>query len=88
MIVDWTTANTRIDSAIVDYLDDEGAAHLRHIFRLCAMAEKPIPVLETQPDVGKELDSEQGKKRKREHPAGKETERPSKAINGKPRNRE
>ncbi|KAF2998579.1 hypothetical protein E8E13_006241 [Curvularia kusanoi] len=74
-----------IHSAIVDYLDDEGAAHLRHIFRLCAMAEKPIPVLDTQSSFGDELDSDQGKKRKREH---LETERPSKAAKGKPRNRE
>lgn len=32
------------DSAIVDYIDDDGAAKPRHIFRLCAMGEKPIPV--------------------------------------------
>ncbi|RHZ49511.1 hypothetical protein CDV55_100579 [Aspergillus turcosus] len=33
-----------IHSAIVDYLDDDYGAKLRHIFRLCALAEKPIPV--------------------------------------------
>ncbi|KAK5656994.1 hypothetical protein OQA88_3517 [Cercophora sp. LCS_1] len=33
-----------IHTAVVDYIDDEGAAKPRHIFRLCAMAEKPIPV--------------------------------------------
>jgi hypothetical protein len=38
----------RIDSAIVDYLDDEGNAELRHIFRLCAMAEQPISVAEDE----------------------------------------
>jgi len=32
------------DSAIVDYIDDEYGAQPRHIFRLCAMTEKPIPV--------------------------------------------
>lgn len=32
------------DSAIVDYLDDDCSAKLRHIFRLVALAEKPIPV--------------------------------------------
>ncbi|EPS27250.1 hypothetical protein PDE_02193 [Penicillium oxalicum 114-2] len=31
-------------SAIVDYLDDEYGAQPRHIFRLCALGEKPIPV--------------------------------------------
>ncbi|KAJ5466662.1 Alpha-ketoglutarate-dependent sulfonate dioxygenase [Penicillium diatomitis] len=31
-------------SAIVDYLDDEYGAKARHIFRLCALGEKPIPV--------------------------------------------
>ncbi|XRM38617.1 hypothetical protein ABZX51_002018 [Aspergillus tubingensis] len=31
-------------SAIVDYLDDDNGAKLRHIFRLCALGEKPIPV--------------------------------------------
>ena len=30
--------------AIVDYLDDEYGAQPRHIFRLCALGEKPIPV--------------------------------------------
>ncbi|KAL4865546.1 hypothetical protein BDV12DRAFT_148274 [Aspergillus spectabilis] len=33
-----------IHSAIVDYLDDDHGAKLRHIFRLCALGEKPIPV--------------------------------------------
>ncbi|PYH96525.1 alpha-ketoglutarate-dependent taurine dioxygenase [Aspergillus ellipticus CBS 707.79] len=31
-------------SAIVDYLDDDNNAKPRHIFRLCALGEKPIPV--------------------------------------------
>ncbi|PLN85027.1 TauD-domain-containing protein [Aspergillus taichungensis] len=31
-------------SAIVDYLDDDYGAKLRHIFRLIALGEKPIPV--------------------------------------------
>ncbi|PYH80130.1 TauD-domain-containing protein [Aspergillus uvarum CBS 121591] len=31
-------------SAIVDYLDDDNGAKLRHIFRMCALGEKPIPV--------------------------------------------
>lgn len=34
----------RIDSAIVDYLDEEYGAKARHIFRLIALGEKPIPV--------------------------------------------
>lgn len=38
------TSDKQLDSAIVDYIDAEGAAMPRHIFRLCAMAEKPIPV--------------------------------------------
>lgn len=33
-----------IHSAIVDYIDDDYGAKLRHIFRLCALGEKPIPV--------------------------------------------
>lgn len=33
-----------IHSAIVDYIDEDHGAKPRHIFRLCAMAEKPIPV--------------------------------------------
>ncbi|KAJ9197294.1 hypothetical protein DTO166G4_6306 [Paecilomyces variotii] len=33
-----------LHSAIVDYLDEEQKAKPRHIFRLCAMTEKPIPV--------------------------------------------
>ncbi|KAL2012537.1 hypothetical protein VTN00DRAFT_62 [Thermoascus crustaceus] len=33
-----------LHSAIVDYIDEEHGAKPRHIFRLCAMAEKPIPV--------------------------------------------
>jgi sulfonate dioxygenase len=37
---------TSPDSAIVDYLDDERGAQSRHIFRLGALAEKPIPVYE------------------------------------------
>jgi hypothetical protein len=32
------------DTASVDYIDEEGQAKPRHIFRLAAMAEKPIPV--------------------------------------------
>ncbi|KAF2090733.1 alpha-ketoglutarate-dependent taurine dioxygenase [Saccharata proteae CBS 121410] len=32
-----------LHSAIVDYIDEEHGAAPRHIFRLCAMAEKPIP---------------------------------------------
>jgi sulfonate dioxygenase len=32
------------DSAIVDYLDEEYGAKARHIFRLIALGEKPIPV--------------------------------------------
>ncbi|KAE8154373.1 hypothetical protein BDV25DRAFT_136070 [Aspergillus avenaceus] len=35
-----------IHSASVDYFDDEQGAQPRHVFRLCAMAEKPIPVHE------------------------------------------
>ncbi|KAJ6078032.1 uncharacterized protein N7446_000968 [Penicillium canescens] len=35
-----------IHSAIVDYLDDDYGAKARHIFRLIALAEKPIPVYE------------------------------------------
>ncbi|KAF2114213.1 hypothetical protein BDV96DRAFT_548312 [Lophiotrema nucula] len=42
-----------IHSAVVDYLDDEGAANLRHIFRLCAMAEKPISVSQAENERGK-----------------------------------
>jgi sulfonate dioxygenase len=37
---------TNSDSAIVDYLDDDQGAQSRHIFRLSALAEKPIPVYE------------------------------------------
>ncbi|KAJ7119722.1 alpha-ketoglutarate-dependent taurine dioxygenase [Mycena epipterygia] len=33
-----------IHTAVVDYVDDENGAQPRHIFRLAAMAEKPIPV--------------------------------------------
>lgn len=33
-----------LHSAIVDYLDDDYGAKLRHIFRLTALGEKPIPV--------------------------------------------
>ncbi|KAF7365704.1 TauD-domain-containing protein [Mycena venus] len=33
-----------IHTAVVDYVDDEHGAQSRHIFRLAAMAEKPIPV--------------------------------------------
>ncbi|KAK4209634.1 hypothetical protein QBC37DRAFT_391139 [Rhypophila decipiens] len=33
-----------IHSAIVDYIDEDHGAKPRHIFRLCAMAERPIPV--------------------------------------------
>jgi hypothetical protein len=35
---------TEVDSAIVDYLDEEYGAKARHIFRLIALGEKPIPV--------------------------------------------
>lgn len=34
----------KLDSAIVDYLDEETGAKPRHIFRLCALGEQPIPV--------------------------------------------
>jgi sulfonate dioxygenase len=34
----------RSDSAVVDYLDNENGAKPRHIFRLCALGEKPVPV--------------------------------------------
>ncbi|KXG52422.1 Taurine catabolism dioxygenase TauD/TfdA [Penicillium griseofulvum] len=37
-----------IHSAIVDYLDDDYGAKARHIFRLIALAEKPIPVYEDE----------------------------------------
>ncbi|KAJ7101564.1 alpha-ketoglutarate-dependent taurine dioxygenase [Mycena belliarum] len=33
-----------IHTAVVDYVDDQHGAQPRHIFRLAAMAEKPIPV--------------------------------------------
>ncbi|KAJ7752578.1 TauD-domain-containing protein [Mycena metata] len=33
-----------IHTAVVDYVDDERGAQPRHIFRLAAMAERPIPV--------------------------------------------
>lgn len=36
-------ANNVKDSAIVDYLDDDNSAQLRHIFRLCALGERPMP---------------------------------------------
>ncbi|KAK3935298.1 hypothetical protein QBC46DRAFT_346750 [Diplogelasinospora grovesii] len=36
--------NRSLHSAIVDYIDEEFNAKPRHIFRLCAMAEKHIPV--------------------------------------------
>lgn len=36
--------NHFLDSAIVDYIDEDHGAKPRHIFRLCAMAERPIPV--------------------------------------------
>jgi sulfonate dioxygenase len=35
---------TSLDSAIVDYIDENGAAEPRHIFRLCAMTEVPVSV--------------------------------------------
>ncbi|KAJ5864187.1 Taurine catabolism dioxygenase TauD/TfdA [Penicillium soppii] len=38
-------------SAIVDYLNDDGSAKPRHIFRLIALAEKPIPVYEDEDEV-------------------------------------
>jgi sulfonate dioxygenase len=31
------------DSAIVDYIDGDNGAKPRHIFRLCALGEQPIP---------------------------------------------
>jgi sulfonate dioxygenase len=37
-----------LDSAIVDYLDDDYGAKARHIFRLIALGEKPIPVYEDE----------------------------------------
>ncbi|KAK6992569.1 hypothetical protein R3P38DRAFT_159045 [Favolaschia claudopus] len=33
-----------LHTAVVDYVDDEHGVQPRHIFRLAAMAEKPIPV--------------------------------------------
>ena len=39
------------DSAIVDYLDDDFGAKARHIFRLIALGEKPIPVHEDEETV-------------------------------------
>ncbi|KAJ3501227.1 hypothetical protein NLJ89_g9437 [Agrocybe chaxingu] len=42
-VVMFDNRNT-LHSAIVDYIDEEHGAAPRHIFRLCAMAEKPIPV--------------------------------------------
>ncbi len=41
------------DLAIVDYIDEERGARPSHIFRLCAMAEKPIPVDEAADKGGK-----------------------------------
>lgn len=41
-------ANEFLDSAIVDYLDDDYGAKARHIFRLIALGEKPIPVYEDE----------------------------------------
>ncbi|BDD56201.1 hypothetical protein MPDQ_005631 [Monascus purpureus] len=35
-----------IHSAIVDYIDEDNDAQLRHIFRLASLAEKPIPASE------------------------------------------
>ncbi|KAJ7243749.1 TauD-domain-containing protein [Mycena rebaudengoi] len=35
-----------IHTAVVDYVDDLHGAQPRHIFRLAAMAERPVPVLE------------------------------------------
>jgi sulfonate dioxygenase len=32
------------DTPVIDYADDVHDSHPRHIFRLAAMAEKPIPV--------------------------------------------
>jgi sulfonate dioxygenase len=37
-------SNNKTDSAIVDYIDEENGAKPRHIFRLCALGEQPIPV--------------------------------------------
>lgn len=45
-----TEANYFIDSAIVDYLDDDYGAKARHIFRLIGLGEKPIPVYEDEED--------------------------------------
>ncbi|RYP90833.1 hypothetical protein DL770_003042 [Monosporascus sp. CRB-9-2] len=33
-----------LHTAVVDYVNDGGTVELRHLFRLAAMAEKPIPV--------------------------------------------
>jgi len=43
ILVSWVSADCA-DSAIVDYLDEEYGAKARHIFRLIALGEKPIPV--------------------------------------------
>ncbi|KAJ5931206.1 hypothetical protein N7516_005695 [Penicillium verrucosum] len=43
-----------IHSAIVDYLDDDYGAKARHIFRLIALGEKPIPVYEEDEDEDEE----------------------------------
>lgn len=39
-----TLSNKSTDSAIVDYIDEDNGAKPRHIFRLCALGEQPIPV--------------------------------------------
>lgn len=39
-------SNIGKDSAIVDYIDEDNDAQLRHIFRLASLAEKPIPASE------------------------------------------
>lgn len=49
-------ANEFLDSAIVDYLDDDYGAKARHIFRLIALGEKPIPVYEEDEDEDEEFE--------------------------------
>ena len=61
-----------VDTAVVDYIDEYTGAQPRHIFRLCAMAEKPIPATEPWggPDWCAERLKENEEERKRL--AGKE----------------
>ena len=40
------TMQLGVDTAVVDYVDEYIGAQPRHIFPLCAMAEKPIQVTE------------------------------------------